>query len=54
MTTTIISDRIQEDWPVKPGHCLNPFEPLFGSDIPESELADRSTIWPSASRKLTD
>lgn len=38
MNTTIISDRIQEDWPVKPGHCLNPFEPLFGSDIPESEL----------------
>ncbi|MCZ8249736.1 hypothetical protein [Microcystis sp. LE19-195.1E] len=38
MNTTIIQDRIQEDWPVKPGHCLNPFEPLFGSDIPESEL----------------
>ena len=38
MTTTIISDRIQEDWPVTPGHCLNPFEPLFGSEIPESEL----------------
>jgi hypothetical protein len=38
MNTTIISDRIQEDWPVKPGHCLNPFEPLFGSDIPESDL----------------
>ncbi len=38
MTTTIIRDRIQEDCPVKPGHCLNPFEPLFGSDIPESDL----------------
>lgn len=38
MNTTIIRDRIQEDWPVKPGHCLNPFEPLLGSDIPESEL----------------
>jgi hypothetical protein len=36
--TTIISDRIQEDWPVTPGHCLNPFEPLFGSDTPESDL----------------
>jgi hypothetical protein len=38
MNTTIIQDRIQEDWPVKPGHCLNPFEPLFGADTPESEL----------------
>jgi hypothetical protein len=38
MNTTIIQDRIQEDCPVKPGHCLNPFEPLFGSDIPGSEL----------------
>ena len=38
MTTTIIRDRIQEDFPVKPGHCLNPFEPLFGSDIPETDL----------------
>ena len=38
MNTTIIQDRIQEDWTVKPGHCLNPFEPLFGADTPESEL----------------
>lgn len=38
MNTTIINDQVQEDWPVKPGHCLNPFEPLFGSDIPENEL----------------
>lgn len=36
--TTIIRDRIQEDFPVKPGHCLNPFEPLFGADIPETDL----------------
>ena len=28
MNTTIIRDRIQEDWPFKRGHCLNPFEPL--------------------------
>lgn len=38
MNTIVVSDRIQEDWPVKPGHCLNPFEPLFGSDTPESDL----------------
>ena len=38
MNTTIISDRIQEDWPVTPGHCLNPFEPLFGSQTPENDL----------------
>ncbi|GCA81994.1 hypothetical protein MiTs_04016 [Microcystis aeruginosa NIES-2521] len=38
MNTIVVSDRIQEDWPVKPGHCLNPFEPLFGSDTPESGL----------------
>jgi hypothetical protein len=38
MNNTIISDRIQEDWPVTPGHCLNPFEPLFGSDTPENDL----------------
>ena len=38
MNNTIISDRIQEDWPGTPGHCLNPFEPLFGSDTPESDL----------------
>jgi hypothetical protein len=34
-----ISDRIQEDFPVKPGHCLNPFEPLFGSETPQNDLA---------------
>lgn len=39
MNTTVIQSRIQEDWPVKPGHCLNPFEPLFGSDTPENDLA---------------
>ena len=38
LNTTIIRDRIQEDFPVKPGHCLNPFEPLFGADIPETDL----------------
>ena len=38
MNNKIISDRIQEDWPVTPGHCLNPFEPLFGSDTPENDL----------------
>ena len=39
MNTTVIQSRIQEDWPVKPGHCLNPFEPLFDSDTPENDLA---------------
>jgi hypothetical protein len=34
-----ITDRIQEDCPVKPGHCLNPFEPLFGSETPQNDLA---------------
>jgi hypothetical protein len=35
----IISDRIQEDGPIKPGHCLNPFEPLIGSETPQNDLA---------------
>ena len=39
MNTIVVKDRIQEDWPVKPGHCLNPFEPLLGSDTPENDLA---------------
>jgi hypothetical protein len=42
MNTTIINDRIQEECPVKPGHCLNPFGPLFDIDrdeIAENELA---------------
>ncbi len=38
MNNKIISDRIQEECPVTPGHCLNPFEPLFGSDTPENDL----------------